>query len=90
MTAVVDAPVSVERGTDMPDESQFKALLSEKLTEADGRNIFTGTQVKDMLLDLWNALNIDVGFVHQNPDDRPVPDAPATDAAGDIFAGVTS
>lgn len=38
---------------------QFKTLLSEKLSETNGRDMFTATEVRDAYLDLWLALEAD-------------------------------
>lgn len=38
---------------------EYKTLLSNKIELTKERNMFTGTEVQDMLLDLWNALNAD-------------------------------
>lgn len=49
-----------EEKTLQEQESEFKELLSTCLKHADERTIFSGTEVKDMLLDLWLALNRDI------------------------------
>lgn len=37
----------------------YKTLLGNKLDETAGRSTYSGTEVRDMLLDLWNAINLD-------------------------------
>ena len=37
-------------------EHPFKVLLAEKLTETEGRSMYTGSEVRDILLDLWNLV----------------------------------
>ena len=46
--------------------TNFKDLLAQKLeytrtgAEGDQRNMWPNSEVQDMLLDLWNALNLDL------------------------------
>lgn len=62
----------VAESATMPDESKFKALLSEKLRESNERTMFTGAEVNNILLDLWLALNDDVKFEEQISEIAPV------------------
>lgn len=45
---------------DTKESDKYKVLLSERLKESEGRNVYSGTEVRDILLDLWLALNADV------------------------------
>lgn len=38
---------------------KYKLLLSAKLKETQGRHTYNGTEVRDMLLDLWLELKAD-------------------------------
>lgn len=37
----------------------YRSLLAEKLDETHGRQTYNATEVRDILLDLWNALKAD-------------------------------
>lgn len=58
MTTAIVSENSVDQ------ESKFKTLLGEKIEETKGRNMFTGVEVHDILLDLWIALNEDLQSVN--------------------------
>lgn len=38
----------------------YKELLSEKLKETEGRSVYPSEEVRDILLDLWLTLEVDV------------------------------
>lgn len=42
------------------ESENYKILLSERLKESEGRSMYSGSEVRDILLDLWLALNADL------------------------------
>lgn len=44
---------------DTKETNEYKDLLSVHLKETDGRSMYSSEEVRNILLDLWIALNAD-------------------------------
>jgi hypothetical protein len=43
--------------TNAPEVEEYKQLISNHLRETEGRGMYSNTEVRDILLDLWLALS---------------------------------